>query len=162
MADIKQLKEVMSSLEAQSKELSGFHGLLTKVETIHGELSESNQALSETMESLRDQLKLNISEFERFDQKMIRLEKSLHIAKSMVSEIYTAIGKLEFVTPQQLNNGIEKVNGALAIETAALSESLKTVNKSVASNRHMMAYIGIANFIGIVLLIANQFGFMAW
>ncbi len=131
MSDIQQLKKIITSLEVQGNDLSGYVGLLSEVQAARAGLSASETVIGQAISSLLDHLHENGVELERFKDKMIAMEKGLKLAEKTSAETLATIHNLSFVTPEQLVTEVKVVNKVIKDSTAKLSSKIETIDSSI-------------------------------
>lgn len=109
MSDIQKLREVIGTLEEQSASVEQFNGLLKEVGAAKAEIVSSKEILKNLGKEQNELVSESRLQFSEYGEKLKSLERSVEAIDSKQKDTLIAIQKLSFLTPEQFNEGLDKI-----------------------------------------------------
>lgn len=159
--DVKKLNNVIEDLEKQASNVSEFHGILAAVKSAKDEIECAKSAVEKLTDMQKGFVSKNRRQIEGHRDRLTNIESQLATVSGVQRSIMKEIEGLEFVSPEQYQQGRTAIVKSFSEQMTLLAEQIK-----VNSERHrddirklkiLVFLIGLFLASGIILLLKGVF-----
>ncbi len=156
MNDIQKLHRIIDSLEEQSAQVAEFNGVLNAVNDARAEIEVAKSTLANLATEQGDLVTKNSNKFEEFEGRLTSLNDLLSQIKDEHLKLSREVVALNFVTPDQFEQGCEAIDSCIAKQIAELNSKLEA---AAVSQRRSIS--GLRTIVVFGILLAGGIGFLA-
>jgi hypothetical protein len=122
--DIEKLHQVVDTLEEHSSRVNEFNGVLSAVNSAREQIESTKELLTELVDEQKGLVSESHRRFEEYGARLTKLESLVASLGEIQNKVLKEIAVLDFVTPEQHEQGRAATEKAVAEKFAALAEKI--------------------------------------
>ena len=156
--DIEKLHQVVDTLEEHSSRVNEFNGVLSAVNSAREQIESTKELLTELVDEQKGLVSESHRRFEEYGARLTKLESLVASLGEIQNKVLKEIAALDFVTPEQHEQGRAATEKAVAEKFAALAEKIDEASAGQQSTIKSLQTIVVFG----LLALAAGIAFLAW